>query len=214
VQDEPATQLEGRGVRTRRNVIDAALSVVRERPLADVQLQHIAARAGISPGHVLYHFGSKDRILVETLRASEEAIAAQRTRELSGIDDPAARLARWIVLFLPRGGDDPTWKLWLEFWLRSSMDDDVRGVPRSISERWIVDLKAILRAGSEDGTFRYDDLDAFVTWAHSLLIGLSIGVLAGWLELDAATRVAFDSIGKELDCSIPRDRARSTRKRA
>ena len=54
----------GRGDKARKRVLAAALDVLRERPLHEVQLQEIAARAGMSPGHVLYHFGSKDKILV------------------------------------------------------------------------------------------------------------------------------------------------------
>jgi AcrR family transcriptional regulator len=203
VRHDGTVEREGRGAQTREKVLAAALAVVQERPLAEVQLQHIAARAGISAGHILYHFGSKDRILVETLRWSEESMARDRVRHLSELSDPAAALGGWIVLFLPRGQEDPTWKLWLEFWLRSTMDEELRQIPRGVSERWISDLERILDDGLERGTFSDVDKDAFMTWAHSLLVGLSIGVLAGWLTLEHAQRVAVVSIAKEIGCSIP-----------
>jgi AcrR family transcriptional regulator len=207
-----ALDTTGRGAQTRRKVLEAALAVVSDRPLADVQLQHIAARAGISPGHVLYHFGSKDQILVETLRWSEENIARQRARELSEIDDPKHRLERWIILYLPHGAGDPTWKLWLELWLRSAMDEDLRQLPATVAKRWIVDLDRILADGVEREIFAPVDRSAFITWAHSLLVGLSIGVLAGWQDLDAAVRIALRVIGKELGCTLrrPRDRRGSS----
>jgi AcrR family transcriptional regulator len=203
VRHDATVERERRGADTREKVLAAALAVVRERPLAEVQLQQIAARAGISAGHVLYHFGSKDRILVETLRWSEESMARDRVRRLSELSDPAAALGGWIVLFLPHSHQDPTWKLWLEFWLRSTMDEEFRQIPRGVSERWISDLERILDDGLERGTFSDLDKDAFVTWAHSLLVGISIGVLAGWLTLEHAQRVAVDSIAKEIGCSIP-----------
>lgn len=195
--------IERRGTRTRRRVLEATLAVVQERPLAEVQLQHIATRAGISPGHVLYHFGSKDQILVDALQWSEESIARRRTHELSEIDDPALRLARWIVLYLPRGAGDPTWKLWLELWLRSAMDDDLRQIPTAIAKSWLRDFDDILNDGVHRGVFPVVDREAFANWAHSLLIGVSIGVLAGWHGLDEARRFALRSIGKELGCPLP-----------
>jgi AcrR family transcriptional regulator len=200
--EEPPHQ--GRGAKTRQRVLEAALAVVTERPLADVKLVQIAERAGISPGHVLYHFGSKDQILVETLRWSEESIAKRRARELSEVNDPVRRLERWIVLYLPHGAGDPTWKLWLELWLRSAMDEDLRKLPAAVAKRWIVDLNRILADGVEREVFAPIDRSAFITWAHSLLVGLAIGVLAGWHDLDVAVRIAFRAIGKELDCTLRR----------
>jgi AcrR family transcriptional regulator len=202
MQDEQPGVVERRGTRTRKRVLEAALAVVRERPLAEVQLQHIAARAGISPGHVLYHFGSKDQILVEALQWSEDSIASKRARELREIDDPALRLTRWIVLYLPREAEDPTWKLWLELWLRSAMDDDLRRIPAAIAESWRRDFDEIIDDGIERNMFAPADREDFAKWAHNLLVGLSIGVLAGWHGLDDARRSALRSIGKELGCTL------------
>jgi AcrR family transcriptional regulator len=189
---------EARGARTRRRVLEAAISVVTERPLADVQLQHIAERAGISAGHVLYHFGSKERILIATLEWSEGEIAARRARELGEIDDPVLRLRKWIVLFLPHTAGDPTWKLWLEVWLRLSSDERLRRIPGSISDSWMDDLHAILDDGVARGSFRAFDWRTFWPWAHSLLVGLSIGVLVGWVDLDGGRHLAEEWIGGAL----------------
>lgn len=197
-------RIEGRGDRTRRRVLEAALEVVRDRPLAEVQLQQIAARAGISPGHVLYHFGSKDRILVETLRWSEDALAQRRANELGALHDPIARLERWTELFLPHESNDPTWKLWLELWLRSATYDDLHEVIKRVADRWIDDLDAIVEAGVRAGAFDRPDED-FTRRFHSFLIGLSIGVLAGHESLADARGLALRSVGRELGYEFPPD---------
>lgn len=171
-----------------------------ERPLADVQLQHIAERAGISAGHVLYHFGSRDRILVATLEWSESQIASRRAQELAELDDPVQRLRRWIVLFLPHTAGDPTWKLWLELWLRSSSDERLRKIPGALSDSWMDDLQRILDDGMATGSFPPLEWDQFWPWAHSLLVGLSMGILVGWVALEEGQRSALQWIGDALAC--------------
>ena len=199
---ERETSPNTRGAQTRQRVLEAAFEVVSERPLADVQLQHIADRAGLSSGHVLYHFGSKDGILIETLAWSESLIAEDRARELADLHEPAARLARWIVLFLPRSADDPTWKLWLELWLRSG-SEEMRTAPKSVAESWVADVREILEDGLDRQVFRLDDdFDHFWTWAHALLVGLSIGVLIRIQTLEEATATALEIIGRELHITL------------
>lgn len=184
-------------------MIEATLSVVEEHPLAEVQLRHIAARAGISPGHVLYHFTSKDRILVEALRWSEDALAARRAQELGELAGPIERIARWVVLFLPQGAQDPTWKLWLEFWLRSGMEEELRQIPGATGRVWLRDLDQIVADGIDRGVFAEVDRAAFGTRTHALLVGLSIGILAGWHTPDEARRIALAAIGADLACALP-----------
>lgn len=192
-----------RGLETRRKVMEATLEVVSERPLAEVQLQQIAARAGLSAGHVLYHFGSKDGILVETLAWAEDGIAEERARALADAPDPVAQLRLWVVMYLPRSADDPVWKLWLELWLRAGSGDKARSAG-SVPLHWEDDYKQIIMAGAEVGAFtREDGFDEFWNWSHALLIGLSIGVLTRWQSLEEATGTALFVLGRALRCTFP-----------
>ncbi|HEX5017424.1 MAG TPA: helix-turn-helix domain-containing protein [Actinomycetes bacterium] len=191
---------DARGERTRQRILEAAFEEVAERPLAEVQLQDIARRAGMSPGHVLYHFESKDRILLETLIMNETRIAEERAALLEGLADPWLKLTRWVVLYLPRRKMDPGWKLWLELWFRS-------GIPSVLEESgkaqvfvtWMKDLRDIVESGvAADAFVMPDDLDRFLQRTHSLLVGLSIGVLAGWQSLDDAVGMAMEYLSSEL----------------
>ena len=188
-------------------MLAAALDVLRERPLGDVQLQEIAARAGMSPGHVLYHFGSKDEILVAAFIWSEEEIA--RERELSVPLGFAERVARWVALYLPRDRDDPTWKLWLAIWMRAADDPELRLAARGFGDRWLRDLRDVVEAGIATGMFVGDDPRALVNRAHSLMVGLSFGVLVGWHDREEALRVALSWLGTELGCRLEAYRPRT-----
>jgi AcrR family transcriptional regulator len=51
--------------RTRDRVLSAALELFNERGSSAVTTNHVAARAGISPGNLYYWFGDKDEIVRE-----------------------------------------------------------------------------------------------------------------------------------------------------
>ena len=51
--------------RTRDRILDAALELFNERGTAAVTTNHVAARAGISPGNLYYWFSDKDEIIRE-----------------------------------------------------------------------------------------------------------------------------------------------------
>jgi AcrR family transcriptional regulator len=51
--------------RTRDRVLNAALELFNERGSASVTTNHVAARAGISPGNLYYWFADKDEIVRE-----------------------------------------------------------------------------------------------------------------------------------------------------
>src|SRR5205823_8936340 len=53
---------------TRVRVLEAAVAAICERGLSGTRVADIAGRAGMSPGNVMYHFGTLEEMLVEALR--------------------------------------------------------------------------------------------------------------------------------------------------
>lgn len=75
----PRTPTTSSARRTRDRVLDAGLELFNERGSAAVTTNHVAARAGISPGNLYYWFGDKDEIVRELyarLVAAHEALWA------------------------------------------------------------------------------------------------------------------------------------------
>jgi AcrR family transcriptional regulator len=58
---------EAAGAERRREIVGSALEVFAEHGYKGASLADIAGRVGITQQAVLYHFGSKDRLLVEAL---------------------------------------------------------------------------------------------------------------------------------------------------
>ncbi|CAM5465985.1 hypothetical protein SCALM49S_08978 [Streptomyces californicus] len=52
------------GDEARERAMRAAMGVIAEKGVAAVRMSDIAARAGMSTGHILYHFGKKGRLLL------------------------------------------------------------------------------------------------------------------------------------------------------
>lgn len=75
MSSEPTTELKGqaqRGARTRSAIIDAALDVFATRGFRSSALGEIATKVGLTPAAILYHFGSKEALLL--------AVIAERDR--------------------------------------------------------------------------------------------------------------------------------------
>jgi AcrR family transcriptional regulator len=177
----------------RARIVVAARDVIREQPVADVQLAAIAERAGMRPGHVLYYFASRDDVLVETVRSEEARLAEERAAELAGIADPLARLERYIVHYLPDDEHDPVWKLWFEGWLRSASHDEFAEVGDAMDARWRADLAAALRDAGATG-----DVEGKAMRLNVLLDGLALHVMSRHLSAHHAAGIAIDELRRDL----------------
>ena len=77
-----------RGLRTRQEMLDAALSCFSEYGYTRTRISDIVFRAGVSQGAFYRHFESKDEIFLESLRPSLDELTAStsRTRVGDGVD--------------------------------------------------------------------------------------------------------------------------------
>ena len=71
---------------TRRRILDALIALAGERPFAEITLDTVAERAGVSVQTVLRQFGSRDGLFAEAMdaghgrRRGRAAYAARRRR--------------------------------------------------------------------------------------------------------------------------------------
>ncbi len=94
VDGQPGRQARGqaeRGERTRQAIVDAAIEVFAGRGFRSGALVEIAARVDLTPGGILYHFGSKDALLVAVIaerdrRATALLVDLVADRPVTGLD--------------------------------------------------------------------------------------------------------------------------------
>lgn len=163
----------------REQVLENALQLIGEQGLAGMTMAALAARLGTSGGHLLYYFGSKDQLLMETLRWSEASYTERRQR-IAAI--PAATpdtVVAFADLFLPVDARDPRWLLWLELWARSPYVEELVAAQRELDSHWRHDLLAIVESGRSAGVFTCSHVDGWCDRLLAMLDGFSIGLVTG-----------------------------------
>ncbi|WP_369172574.1 TetR/AcrR family transcriptional regulator [Streptomyces sp. R28] len=172
----------------RDEVLVAAMEMIAERGLEKLTMAALGREVGMSSGHLLYYFHSKDELLLRTLEWSEGRLGAERGRLLTRASATVReRIDAYVDLYVPDGHRDPHWTLWLEVWNRSqNADDDARDRQAAIEGAWHRDLVALLAEGVSRGEFRAVDPDRFAARLRALLDGFSIHVAIGLRGTDRA----------------------------
>ncbi|WEO95102.1 TetR/AcrR family transcriptional regulator [Streptomyces sp. FXJ1.172] len=169
----------------REEVLAAAMDMIAERGLEKLTMASLGRKVGMSSGHLLYYFRSKDELLLQALEWSEGRLGAERGRLLTLPGTARERLAAYVDLYVPDGHRDPHWTLWLEVWNRSqNADEDARARQAAIEGAWHRDLVALIAEGVSRGEFRRVDADRFAARLRALLDGFSIHVAIGLRGID------------------------------
>src|SRR5579863_1014593 len=123
----------------REQMLRAALEVIAERGYADTRISDVAERTGTSPALVIYYFKTRDQLLTEAIRYSEDTWYAEYVQRIERIPTAAGRLAELIGMnCLPGTDPEPNsyWLLWLDLWALSPRNAGVAAVRAKSDERW------------------------------------------------------------------------------
>lgn len=166
------------------------MAAVAEHGLAELTMAALGKRLGMSGGHILYYFGSKDRVFLEALRWSEGLLADERRALLARRVSAERKLDQFLDLYLPRGPRDPRWMLWIELWARTPADDALRPAQDELDAGWQDDLATLLTRGVRQGRFAPHDTTDAAAQLLALLDGLSTRVVLGLRGTDRAGALA------------------------
>lgn len=187
----------------REDVLAVAMDMIAESGLEKLTMAALGREVGMSSGHLLYYFHSKDELLLRTLEWSEGRLGAERGRLLARAAPARERLDAYVDLYVPDGHRDPHWTLWLEVWNRSqNADEDARERRAAIEGAWHRDLVALLAEGVSRGEFRPVDPDRFASRLRALLDGFSIHVAIGLRGTDRSQILGH--VREFLDESVAR----------
>ncbi|GAA2833892.1 TetR/AcrR family transcriptional regulator [Kitasatospora sp. CM 4170] len=169
-----------RPARPREEVFATARAAIAEHGLAKLTMAGLGKQLQMSAGHLLYYFGSKDQLLLETLRWSEDQLGSRRHAALAdGARDVWDRLAEYTRLYLPEGPGDPRWILWVEVWGRSPASEELRQGQLEIEAPWEADLVALLDEGAGSGRFTPGAAHERAAQIRALLDGLAVPLALG-----------------------------------
>lgn len=182
MQPQPLKRKTTKADATRRQLLDAALTVIAERGYAEATVDRIVEVAGVSKGVAYYHFASKadiaESILVEgigDLIASFEVIAA---------DAPTATeaLVSMVEVFASVIFESPAFGRFFvaELWRPGRAWSDVM---RAYEQRLLRLLEGQLARGQREGTVRPELDPAFEAVA---LVGMVLTTTLYYIGEDAA----------------------------
>jgi AcrR family transcriptional regulator len=178
----------------REQMLRAAVEVICERGFSDTRIADVAARADASPALVIYYFGTKDGLLTEALRWSEDQFYDATAQVLARLDSAVERLETLVAATcIPDRDDDlpDSWGLWFDLWVQAFRHPGVAKDRVEMDQRWRTVIADIVRGGQAAGEFGDVDIEDFaITWG-ALLDGLSIQVALEDPAVDSARAVSI-----------------------
>ncbi|WP_179469864.1 TetR/AcrR family transcriptional regulator [Mycolicibacterium vinylchloridicum] len=204
---DPAPATENNEAR-RIQMLRAAAELICERGFSETRISDVAKRAGVSSALVIYYFGTRDRLLVDALRYSEESFyeaAEQMLAEVPSLRDRLSLLIQWTCV--PEGTNEipGAWGLWFDLWAQAFRHDEVKAGRVELDARW----RRMIVDAVESAELEADvDPKMFALEFSALLDGLSIQVALEDPEVDSkvAYEIAMRFAERELD--LPRERRR------
>jgi AcrR family transcriptional regulator len=208
---EPAPATENNEPR-RIEMLRAAAELICERGFGDTRIADVAKRAGVSSALVIYYFGTRDRLLVDALRYSEESgyeAMEQKLAEISSLRDRLSLLIKWTCV--PEADDEVpgAWGLWFDLWAQAFRHDEVKAGRVELDARWRAMIVDAVKSAHPDTDV---DIRTFALEFSALLDGLSIQVALEDPEVDST--VAYDVAMRfaERELNLPAEKARSVKK--
>jgi AcrR family transcriptional regulator len=201
----------------RDQMLAAAAEIIAERGFSETRITDVARRVGASPALVVYYFGTKDSLLTEALRYSENSFYESAAEMLARTPDLRKRLETLVRLTcIPQADNEVpgAWGLWFDLWAQAFRHPQVAKDRVELDARWRATIARVVDDAVAAGEINAVDSVSFaVTWS-ALLDGLSIQVALSdpVVDADRAFTIAMDFAESAL--GLERPRARRTPNRA
>ena len=186
---EPAPATENNEAR-RVQMLRAAAELVCERGFSETRISDVAKRAGVSSALVIYYFGTRDRLLVDALRYSEESgyeAAERMLAEVPSLRERLSLLIQWTCVPEADNEIPGAWGLWFDLWAQAFRHDEVKAGRVELDARWRRMIADAVESADLDSEV---DAKMFALEFSALLDGLSIQVALEDPEVDS--KVAYD----------------------
>lgn len=199
----------------RVQMLRVAAELIGERGFGETRIADVAKRSQASSALVIYYFGTRERLLVDALRYSEQNFydaAEKMLAEVPSVRDRLSLLVRLTCVPENEGDIPGAWGLWFDLWAQAFRHPEVKQDREELDGRWRTLIVDIVKAGQADGDIGKVNAREFAMTFTALLDGLSIQVALGDPEVnpDTAYRIAMSYAEREL--GLPAVRRRRAKK--
>jgi TetR/AcrR family transcriptional repressor of bet genes len=180
----------------RRALISAAIEAIHDKGMAGLTMGDIARRAGVSSALAHHYFGSKDDLLIATMRHLLDELGAELRQRLVAVADPMERIAAIIAgNFAPAQFRPAVISAWLAFYLQSQHDAEAARLLKVYLRRLESNLLHAL--GELVPPDRARDI---ARGAAAMIDGLWLraALPAGDIEADEAARLVLDYVNRSV----------------
>ncbi len=127
--------VQERAVLTRDRILQAATEVIVQEGVSSLTLDKVAARAGVSKGGFLYHFGSKDALIVGLLNQVMGVLDSELNVLADGFDVSQGAFALAYIDYVREPTKAAT-DTAVSILAAAAVDDDLLDSTRATFRRW------------------------------------------------------------------------------
>ena len=127
--------VQERAVLTRDRILAAATEVIKQEGVSSLTLDKVAARAGVSKGGFLYHFGSKNALIIGLLNQTMGVLDTELNVLADGIDASQGAFALAYLDYVREPTKAAT-DTAVSILAAAALDDDLLDSTRSTFHRW------------------------------------------------------------------------------
>ena len=181
----------------RKALVDAAMRVIGDHGSLTVTMSEIAKQAGVSPALAHHYFGSKEQLLIETVRVYLQRLRDSVVTALQAAKTPREKLSAVIrVSFQADQFAPETIAAWLAFYAEAQRSEETRRFlviyARRLHSNLVANLKALCPAG---------DAGRIAEGAAAMIDGLYIrqGLRSAPISTEASIALTEDYLTTHLN---------------
>lgn len=180
----------------RKALVDATLRAVGDHGSFSVTMSEIARHAGVSPALAHHYFGSKQQLVIETIRSLLRQLRADAVAALSEAKTPREKLSAVVrVNFQAHQFAPETVAAWLAFYAEAQRSDETRRLlvlyARRLRSNFLANLKALCPL---------DDAERIAEGASAMIDGLYLrqGLRSAPISIEASIALTEDYLTAHL----------------
>ncbi len=133
---DKTTRQEVRSAATRRVLLDATISCLVEHGYGGTTGPAVAAKAGLSRGAQLHHFGTRDQMVVAAVEhLAQKRLESVRSQLEAMIPERATSLSRRAIRLLADALSGPLYAATLELWVAARTDEALLAAVGPLEQR-------------------------------------------------------------------------------